>query len=455
VLNIMPTPRFVLRLTAVLLPLAVAGAPIAAQDPVVVTLGGAARYAADKSAGPEAARLRVEQAEARVRQRRADFLPNLSGAFGENEHTFNSASFGINFADPATGKSLFDPNGQVLGPVRIWDLRGTVHQNIFDLGSFARLKAAHASVTASGADASAASQLAAANAATAYVRALRAEAQIAARIADSTLAAELLGIARDQLSAGVGVALDVTRAQSQLASSRVQLLAARNERNRSVLDLTRALGLAPGTPVVLSDTLNRLPVSITVPSEADATALAMKTRADLRSADEQIRAGERQLDALKAERLPSLAAFADQGSTGSGINHLLPTYTVGVQLSVPIFDGFHREGRMDEQRSAIKELDVKRRDLLTQAGTEVRSALLDLAAAGEELTANDERLGLAEQELSQARDRFRAGVSGSADVITASISLNAARTQVIDARAACQSARVALARAQGTVTDLP
>jgi len=49
---------------------------------------------------------------------------------------------------------------------------------------------------------------------------------LSARIADSVLAADLLTIAREQLTAGVGVALDVTRAQSQLAGSRAQLIAA-------------------------------------------------------------------------------------------------------------------------------------------------------------------------------------------------------------------------------------
>ncbi|MBW7932336.1 MAG: TolC family protein, partial [Gemmatimonadaceae bacterium] len=57
--------------------------------------------------------------------------------------------------------------------------------------------------------------------------------------------------------------------------------------------------------------------------------------------------------------------------------------------------------------------------------------------------------------LDQARARFTAGVSGNADVITASLALNAARTQVVDARAAVQAARVTLARAEGTVTELP
>jgi outer membrane protein TolC len=284
---------------------------------------------------------------------------------------------------------------------------------------------------------------------------VRADAQLSARIADSTLADELLGIARDQLTAGVGIGLDVTRAQSQAAGARASLIAARNEKNRARLELYRALGLPLGAPITLSDSLLGLPTTTAIPSEQEATDRALRTRADLRAADEQIRAAELQFNAIKAERLPSLGLFADQGSTGKAAEHLLPTYTWGISLSVPVFDGFRREGRQDEQRAAIKELDVRKRDLTQQTTIEVRGALLDLASAREALAANEERLVLAEQELTQARDRFKAGVAGNADVITASINLNAARTQMIDARAAFQTARVTLARAQGTVTEIP
>jgi outer membrane protein TolC len=442
-------------LARALLVAALCARPASPQRPIVLTLGAAARLAAEKSAGPEAARTRTDQAEARVRQRRADLLPNLSGVASEGERTFNSASFGISFSDPLTGRSLFDPNGQVLGPVRIWDVRGTVRQTIADFSVLERVRAARASVTASSAEASNAAQQAAVAAAMTYIRGLRAEAQLAARIADSTLAEELLRIARDQVTAGVGIALDVTRAQSQLAAMRAQLIAARNARDRARLDLHRALGLPLGTSIELADSLVALPTSGALPSEQEATDRALHTRADLRAADEQINAADRQLSAIKAERLPSLSAFADQGTTGKATDHLLSTYEWGLQVSVPIFDGFRREGRLDEQKSALHELDIRRRDLAQQAAIEVRGALLDLASAREQLTASEERLALGEQELAQARDRFTAGVAGNADVITASLGLNAARTQMVDARAAFQSARVALAHAQGIVTELP
>jgi outer membrane protein TolC len=132
----------------------------------------------------------------------------------------------------------------------------------------------------------------------------------------------------------------------------------------------------------------------------------------------------------------------------------LNTYNYGVQLSVPVFEGRRREGQTEEQRAVAKEIDVRRRDLQQQATVEVRAALLDLASAHEQVEAARNRQSLAELEVQQARDRFNAGVAGNADVITASVTLNSARTGLIDALASYQLARVSLAKAEGTVSQI-
>src|SRR5205085_1088233 len=144
-------------------------------------------------------------------------LPNLNADVLQAGRSFNTATFGL----PLPG---FDPNGEVIGPVNTIDFRGHVGQTIFDQGARARLNAAKSGVAVSTAEAAAAAEQAAAVASAAYVRAARAEAHVHSRIADSTLSAELLGIARDVVEAGVGIALDVTRAQSQLAASRANLI---------------------------------------------------------------------------------------------------------------------------------------------------------------------------------------------------------------------------------------
>jgi outer membrane protein TolC len=139
---------------------------------------------------------------------------------------------------------------------------------------------------------------------------------------------------------------------------------------------------------------------------------------------------------------------------GKNASHLLPTYTWGVQVSVPVFEGGRRTSRIAEQTAMERELELRERDLRSQVTVEVRGALLDIASAREQVEAGRERVRLGEQEVSQARERFSAGVAGNADVISASLSLSAARTSLVDAEALYESARVALARAQGTLTTI-
>jgi outer membrane protein len=422
--------------------------------PQRLSLGDAIRIAARKSALVQTAALRTAQAEARVSQSRSAFLPNVSASATELDNTLNSATFGFNFPAQPGQPPLLNPLGQVIGPVTTFDLRGHISQTVFDPAAYQRLQASKVSAGAVGVGESAAAEQAAAQAAEAYVQALRADAQLAARLADSSLAVDLLGIARDQLAAGVGVGLDVTRAASQLSGVKAQLIAARNTQARSRLDLARALNLPLDTPLQLTDSLGTL---TSVPDAGDADAavqLAMQARPDVRALEQQVRAAQVQLNATRSERLPTINAFGDDGGIGLRLNKLLVTYTWGIELSVPIFDANRREGQQSEQEAAMRELQVRLRDLRQDVAVEVQSAALDVGSARQAVDAAREHEQLAEQEVSQARDRFRAGVAGNADVITASLSLNAARTQFVDAQAALQLASVALAHAEGRTTSI-
>jgi len=429
------------------------GAAQVTAPPIRLTLGDAARAAVEHSAAADIGRARVDEAKARVRQARSVLLPNITGSLLQTGRTFNTATLGIKFPSAPGAPPLFDPNGQVEGPVNATDLRGRVSQTLFDQSARTRVSALEAGVTAASAEATSAGEQAAASAAIAYVRAQRAEAHLRSRVADSTLSADLLAIARDLLAAGVGIALDVTRAQSQLAGVRAQLIAARNDRARSRLELLRAIGRPLDTPIEIADSL-AAPDAVSSPSEQAAVDAALHQRTDVRSAEQQLAAIRQQISAIRAERLPTLGLFADQGAIGKSPAHPLLTYSYGVQLSVPIFDGFRRASRIEEQAAVARQVEIRERELREQIAVEVRSALLDLSSAREQVDAVRERVRLSEQEVVQARDRLAAGVAGNADVISASLSLSGARTSLVDAETAYQTARVALARAQGTITSL-
>ena len=437
--------------------IAFASMPLAAQQQTVhpLSLGDAARLAAQHSAIAQGARLRADEAQARVRQRRADLLPTVSGYVQEAGRTFNTSTLGIDFPTPAGQKPIFDPRGQVEGPINTLDIRGRVQQNILDFGAIGRVRSAQAAARSSSADAEATAEQAATTATTAYVRAMRADADLHARQADTQLATELLGIAQSQLQAGTGVGLDVTRARAQVAATRASLIASRNARDHAHLDLLRSLSLPVGTDIVLTDSLTTTAARTEpIPDEATLVAQALRTRPDLLAEEQRVQAAQQGLSAIKAERFPTLGLVADDGVIGKNGALLLNTYTWGLQVSIPMFDGFRREARVQEQRSVVREAEIRQHDLEQQAQADVRGAVLDLAAAREQLDAASERLRLAEQEVAQARDRFNAGVAGNADVVNASLALTASRTLVNDAETAYQLARVSLARATGSVTTL-
>jgi outer membrane protein TolC len=189
-------------------------------------------------------------------------------------------------------------------------------------------------------------------------------------------------------------------------------------------------------------------------TEQAALDAAFKGRSDLRALELQAQAARQQASAIRMEALPTVGVLADYGVSQRNGRSFLPTYDLGVSLSVPIFDGFRREGRIEEQTSAARDLENRARDLRVQVEADVRTAVLNLASSAEAVAAARERLALAEQEVSQARERFQAGVAGNADVITAALSLNAARTLLVDALTSYQASRVALARAQGVISTL-
>jgi outer membrane protein TolC len=438
----------IVALLAFLARVASAQGPTGADSTLRLTLGEAVRLAARQNAAVEGARFRVQAAQARVTQRRADLLPNVSGLATERRTTLNSAAaFPIELPVPG-----IDPAGSILGPLDVFDARARLSQSLFDPAARARVQSARTGVAAAGADVGQTADVAATSAANAYLSVLRADAVYRARLQDSTLATELLQIARDQLTAGTGVALDVTRARSQLTVARSQLIAARNERDRTRIDLARSLSL-PLVNLVLVDSLSTLPLNV-VTTEREALDAAYRGRNDLQAITLQAEAARQQASAIRKEALPTIGVMADYGLSQRNGRSYLPTYDLGLQLSLPIFDGLRREGRVEEQTQVARELDTRARDLRTQVEADVRIAVLNLASSTEAVAAARERLSLAEQEVAQSRERFQAGVSGNADVITASLTLNSARTQLVDALTAYQASRVALARAQGVISTL-
>src|SRR6185437_13248536 len=88
-------------------------------------------------------------------------------------------------------------------------------------------------------------------------------------------------------------------------------------------------------------------------------------------------------------------------------------------------------------------------DLRGQIDFQVRTALLDLKTAADQVAVAQDNLNLANQTLAQARDRFAAGVTDNIEVVHAQDSVAAANEALISATYMHNLAKVELARAVG------
>ena len=452
------------RLVPVLAWLVAMGVPLAAQapaptappapSPLRLSFADAVRLASGEVPVVALATLRTTEADARVRQARAALLPSLSVSGGWLNRTFNSKSLGIDFSFPLpSGDTATLPD--LIGPFNNYDARFNATQTLFDWSSVKRVRAAGAQADGSRAERGVTVEASVLTAAIAYVRAVRAQAVVGARQADSAIAAELVGLAEAQRAAGVSPAIDVTRARAQLATAQGLLLVAKNQLDRGRIDVTRALGLEPATPLAFSDSLAPSLGAADVPVKRDSSiAAALANRPELRAELARAAAARQTGSAIRAERLPKLQLAADYGVNGKRVPKAIATRDLTLQVSVSILDGFRREARLDEQDAVVRESQVREGDLRRQIAAEVDAALLDLGSAEAQQVVAREQLRLAESELSQSRERFKAGVAGNIDVITAQAGLIRARDTEIDARFAAATARISLARAAGVARTL-
>jgi outer membrane protein TolC len=432
----------------VLAPLAVAADDASQRGPLQLSLKRAVELATSPE-GSTQVQLSAEalkQARARSGQARAALLPDLEASFSDQNQTRNLAALGI------TSIHLPIPGFQfptLVGPFTTMDARATVSESVFDFSSIRRFQASRVAVSAAKSDVDTTQEQVAAQVARAYLAAIRNDTDVETATANVTLSQAVLTQTENQKRAGTGTGIEVTRAKVQLANDEQRLLVAGNERRRAYLQLLRAMGLRLDTEVELTDSLRYVPVDAVTLEQAKAQ--AVKERPDYRAQMERESNARLQASATKMERLPSLAAFGDYGSIGTGLNNALPTRTYGFSLRVPVFDGGRRDARRAEVASQFRAEKVRTNDLKEQIELDVRLALDGLHSADDQVKVAQEGLQLAENELAQARRRYEGGVANSLEVTDAQTRLERARDNQTAALYNYNTARIDLAAAMGEV----
>jgi outer membrane protein len=423
-----------------------------AAAPLPLTLKKAVEIALTPEGSPRIALAEetMKQAELHRLETRADLLPNLESSVNWHRETVNIKSFGIDFQFPTVNGFTF-AIPTLVGPFSVFDTRATVTQTVFDFSTRRHYQASKVDAEAAKSDFDATKNQVSDQVARAYAQALRADAALATDRANVELSQALLDQSRRLKDAGTGTGIEVTRAEVQLANDQQHLVVATDDRRRAVLNLLRAMGLKLDTDVQMADQLSYKPAEIG--DLETALGEAKKLRAELKAQQEREVSARINYSSVRDERLPSLAADANYGTIGSGLTGIQPTYTYGVSLRVPIFDGGRRDYRREESLSQFRQEKTRMRDLEQQVELDVRLAFDSVHAAETEVKTAQDGMRLADEELAQAQRRYGAGVANGIEVTDAQNRLARARDNQIAALYDYNVARIDLATATGRIRE--
>lgn len=391
---------------------------------------------------------RIAAAQSAANTSLGAMLPNVSGFLNGRSQTVNLAAFGL----PPERLSGLGLSRSVTDPFEVYDARASLVQNLFSLSLIQRWRAAKTGIEVATLEAEIAKRDVMATVGLLYMEALRADEAVKARRADMELSQQLLKLAQDRKAAGVATGLDVTREEVQLENTRQRLLVAQNDHESAQLNLIRALGIDFDVRLVLTDSLTFVTVVHEKPDEALAT--AKEHRTELKAQANRQRLASLSHSSVESERVPSLALNGDYGWIGLKPDEAYATRGVGLTLSVPIFDGGQREGRISETRSRVRQEAIRMKDVSDQVSLEVRNALLTLESSTLQVGVSHKGLDLAQKELAFARDRFAAGLATNIEVTNAQTSVARARDNVIEALFRFNASRINLTRAKGEIEQL-
>jgi outer membrane protein TolC len=364
-------------------------------------------------------------------------LPNVSGNISETVQQINLATFGFHFPGVPT----------VIGPFAYTDLRASVSQSVFDWTAVRNRRSAAENERAAQFSVQDARDLVVQAVGSSYLQIISDQARIDATRAVVATAQALYERARDQHQAGVSPAIDELRALVELKTQQQTLLAEQNQFDKDKLSLGRVIGLASGQVFTLIEAAPYSPLDGLTPEEM--LKRAYENRSDYKSAMSQVRAAEIAKQAAFAERYPALTLDADYGDIGTNIGHSHGTFTLTGSLRFNIYDGGRIRADIVQADAVIKQRKDEMADLQGQIDQQVRSALIDLKTAADQVAVAQDNLDLANQTLTQARDRFAAGVADNIEVVQAQQSVANANQSLISAVLLHNLGKVSLARSVG------
>src|SRR5229473_1672960 len=405
-----------------------------------LTLDQAVGLALKQNTTAQIAILQAAQSEQDKNIARSDLLPQANARISDEAEKVNLlAQFG--------GKTPFPGFPKTLGPYQVLSAGPSFGAPVFDLTLWRRYQAAKNTLNSSKANSLSTREQVILLVVSQYIGTLRAVASVEASQSRVSLAQALYDQAADLQKEGVGTGIDTLRANVELQNEKQRLIEAETDRETSLFALSRLLNLDPRQALELGDSLSFYDTP--QPEVEPSMELALSVRQEWKALESQIKAAEYQKKASQDSRLPSLRFDGDFEYVGTSGNTTLPTYTYQASVNMPLFTGGRIHAETVRADLEIKKLEQQKDDLRDQIALDVKTALVNLQSARNEVQVANLGVQLSKEEVDQARDRFKAGVANNIEVIQAQDSLARANDNQIVALYRFNQARADLARAIG------
>jgi outer membrane protein TolC len=368
----------------------------------------------------------------------SSLLPNLTTSTSESAEQINLRALGF---------SGFPGIPVIVGPFGVFDTRAYLSQTLLDFNALRKEQEGRENLVAARHSYQNSRDIVVLVVASLYLQAIAGSSRIDAAEAQVKTAQALYNLAIDLKTAGIVPGIEVLRAQVELQAQQQRLIFFRNQFDKQKLSLARAIGLPIEQQFRLASQIPYTPQPpITV---EEALQRAYRDRADYKSAQALVRAAESARQAAFAERLPSLSFDGNYGTIGPRIDNSHGTFTVAASLRIPVFQGGKVRADVLQASAQLQQRKDDLEDLRSRIDYEIRTAFLDLRAAGEQVKVATSSVTLANQQLEQARDRFKAGVANNIEVVQAQQAVATADENYISSLYSYNVAKASLARAVG------
>lgn len=264
----------------------------------------------------------------------------------------------------------------------------------------------------------------------AYFIALKARALM--RVAEQTVKARELIV--EQIEAlrqsGLKSGLDVSFANYSLAEAKLLVVKSQNDVKAADAELSAALGNQTEQTYDLAE--ETMPAPLVT---QDVVAEAIRKRPEIAALKFELRAAQRFLLAEQKLRKPTVSALWSTGWAPFHDSRLRRYYNaVGVNISIPIFNGRLFEAREAEADYKAKAVEQTLQDVSNRVARDVRVAQLNVSSAFERIGLTEQLLTRARESLDLAQERYRLGLSSIVEFNQTQLNVTVAEIENANAR---------------------